>query len=567
LAGVDNYKLKRDKSGHNRILKYEQSGEMLLRKAEKLAGNNNLIDALPYYRRALSTDPDNFEYKLYLAEAYTDVGKFEESNAILFELIKQSNTSVPECFFGMGCNFMGQNDFEHAIDSLEKYLDCEPDGEYVQEANELLDIIETSWEIDELRLLVDANLSAANQEADEGREFMDKGKFHFAVAKFTRALELDNTLLYAKNNLALALYCIDKADKAIEITAQVLEKDKGNVHANCNMAIFQKGKGNIENCDKYIKNAVKALDDDTENLQKIAYTLCELNMHEEAKAKLKLLLHSNPYDTKALFCLSVACANSGNVQLAIKYFGDILKIDPYDTMAQYYKKHIVSPDFNGYLSYVYEIPQLEARCRVKLFETHINNLNENLKTVWQQDDYFVSVCVWGLKHEGPGIALSAVKIIGYAGDDKAKAILSWAILNKNISDEIKNAIFIEMSGLDIPEPFIACLDGEIVEIRTSKLRYADKTPIGYQMVEIGLNDVFSSDQDILNEALDCWTDYVDSFGGEYPRITKPFLWVCAVAYIVIGEQALEFADISESKISAKGIIDTARKIVKKLEGR
>lgn len=549
----------------NRVLKYEQTAEMLLKKAEKLAGNNNLIDALPYYRRALSVDPDNLEYKLYLAEAYTDIGKFEESNVILFDLIKKSKSSIPECFFGMGCNFMGQNDFEHAMDSLEKYLECEPDGEYFEEANELLDIIETSLEIDELKILVDANLSIANKEADEGRKLLDKGKFDSAIDKFSSALELDSNLTYAKNNLALALYCTGEVDKAIEITTQILEKEKGNVHANCNMAIFQKGKGNIAECEKYIKRSIKASEDDIDCLQKLAYTLCELNMHEEAKSKLKLLLHANPYDIRALFCLSVACVNSGNLQLAIKYFGNILKIDPHNTMAQYYKKHICSPDFNGYVSYVYEIPPLEALYRIKLLESCINKLDETVTTRWQQDDYFVSICVWGINHEEVGIALCALKIIGFVGDNKAKEILSCAILDKKVSDEIKNAIFTELARLNVLEPFVAYINGEIVEVRTSKIKYNDNIPIGYQVVEIGLHDIFSDDQEKLEAALKYWTDYLKTLKGEYPKIAKPYLWVCAVAYLLIGEKTFELSNFESYKTSKKGIIGTANKIKKRLE--
>jgi len=338
---------------------------------------------------------------------------------------------------------------------------------------------------------------------------------------------------------------------------------KENVHANCNMAIFQRGKGNTCECEKYIKKSSKASEDNIDSLQKLAYTLCELDMHEEARAKLKLLLHTNPYDIKALFCLAVTCVNSGNLQMAMKYFGDILKIDPYNTMAQYYKKHISSPDFNGYVSYVYEIPPLEALSRIKLLESCIGSLDENVKGYWRNDDYFVSVCVWGISHEETGIALCALKIIGFAGDNKAKDILSGAILNKKISDEIKNAIFTELNKLDVLEPFVAYINGEIVEVRTSRIKYADKIPVGYQLVEIGIHDVFDGDQEKADAALKYWAGYIKTLKGVYPKIAKPYLWVCAVAYLLIGEKIFEESE--GFTISQKGIINTANKIKKRLE--
>ena len=35
-----------------------------------------------------------------------------------------------ECFFGMGCNFIGLGDLDKAEESFEKYLAVSPDGEY-----------------------------------------------------------------------------------------------------------------------------------------------------------------------------------------------------------------------------------------------------------------------------------------------------------------------------------------------------------------------------------------------------------------------------------------------------
>ncbi len=543
----------------NRVLKYNQSGAFLLKKAEKLANNNKLIEALPFYRRAEAAEPDNLDYKLYLAEAYTDMGRFEDSNAILINMLKNKSTAITECFFGMGCNFMGLNDFERAIDSFEKYLECEPDGDYASEAAELLDILETTWELDELKLLVDANLSVANQAADEGKNLLDKGKFSAAITQFNKALELDANLVYAKNNLALALYCSGELDEAVKITEEILKKEKGNIHANCNMAIFLKEKDDIKGSDEHIGRVMKVAEEDVDFLQKVAYTLCELEKHEEARAKLKILLHSNPYDTKALFCMAIACVNLKNLPLANKYFSDIVKINPYDTKAQYYKMLINQSGFDSPLSYVYEVPPVEMLARLKWLESSVNRLDERVISLWQQNEYFVSVCVWGLWHDESGIAFCALKIIGHAGDSRAIEIMTATLLKKDVSDELKNAIFFELSRLDVPEPYIAYVGGEVVEVRTgaSTLSHA---PESYTNVDSLLCELFEGSAKELKSAQDIWYKYIKSLEDRYPKITKPHLWAAAVAYLTIGEPSFELTDITKHDLSVRGILLTAKKI-------
>ncbi len=52
------------------------------------------------------------------------------------------STKAGGVFFGIACNFLGLQEFSHAHDSLESYLTLDPDGEFVADALDMLDVIE-----------------------------------------------------------------------------------------------------------------------------------------------------------------------------------------------------------------------------------------------------------------------------------------------------------------------------------------------------------------------------------------------------------------------------------------
>lgn len=95
-------------------------------------------------RRALKCDPENREIRIAMAQVLTEMNRFEESNRILFALTRGGADAEadPECYFGMGCNFVGLYDYGHARDSFERYLELEPDGAFLYDAYDMLDALD-----------------------------------------------------------------------------------------------------------------------------------------------------------------------------------------------------------------------------------------------------------------------------------------------------------------------------------------------------------------------------------------------------------------------------------------
>ena len=455
-----------------KILDFERPASFYFESAERFLDNVDYIGALPLLRKAVQKDPGNQEYKLALAEALTDINRFEESNAILFELLKFSRYLDPECYFGIGCNFIGLNDFEKAKQSFEQYIKIEPDGEFKEEVEEFLNFMEDIDEFEETAF-EDVSRKRSFDLAGEGKRKLDMGDYSEAI-RILASVDADSvSMVFVKNNLALSYYCDKQIDKAIEITLEVLKIDPGNVHANCNMVLFYNEKNDELNREKYAEKIHNIKTENPDDIYKIAVTFCELKRHEKVILFLKKLLQYRPYDEKAMFYAGLACYNLGRFRESIGYFADIIKINPQNTVAPYYcgyvKEVLDGKKVPEILAYSYQVPFMEAKKRIRYINECLMRDKVEIANLWHTGERFESMLTWGLEFGDLFIKRAVAEIISGFGDKKAEDKLRSYILNADQPDDVKNEIFVLLKRMDAMEPYIAYIGGNIVEVKVGMI--------------------------------------------------------------------------------------------------
>jgi tetratricopeptide (TPR) repeat protein len=311
-----------------KVLYFHNAGRVLYNKACRLVDNNKLIEGLEYFRKAVKLEPENIEYMLALAETYTDMSCFEESNAVL-DTIMEAGEEMADCVYLMGCNYLGMHDYYKAKDSFSLYLDIEPDGEYADQALEIVEIMRDNN-------LTERHPRAVVDAAIKGKESLDKGEFKKAISLYEKLLSEYPYADFVKNNMALAYYCDEQPDKAISVCRSVLESRPENIHANCNLAIFLSGVDEKAEAKKVIQKVLSMDVSEPEDINKVALTLCELNMHEEALVYLRRVLAYRPYDKKLLHYKAIALYNCGEFQEAADCWRKISRIDPDNKVPAYY---------------------------------------------------------------------------------------------------------------------------------------------------------------------------------------------------------------------------------------
>lgn len=460
-----------------KIVAFDQSAGFFSRQAQKFAEQNRFADALRYSRMAAEKEPDNAQYRLELAQLYTEMCYYEASNEILLYMVQRYGVQMPECFFSVGCNFMGLAEYDRARESLIHYLQVDPYGEYMEDAQEMLEAIDEYQRMiyDEDGEEEDPERRALFYKADKARSLMENGDFRGAIKLFEEILKQDPSLIFVKNNLAFALQSQHEGQRAMQLCREVLEQDPENLHALCNLALFMRDADSQADLTAYTRRIATMPLEENDDILKAGMTLCELGCHKEAQGRLKEMLERRPYEMRVLHALAMTYYNLGDYKAAARLWGEMLRLDAGDTIAAYYRGKAQQaletgrPERKTY-PYPYQVPYDEILTRIRTLGEWIwAPKSSRAKERWKEDPDFVNLVLWGLNLGDMTIRRALLGLLGSFGDEKAQSILRGFLLRKSEPDSVKREIFGLLRQAGAKEPYIAYMDGEIVEVHVNLL--------------------------------------------------------------------------------------------------
>lgn len=455
----------KDKQNGN-ILSFNQPAEFFIKKAEKHIDAGNLLEALSLYRCVLGMEPQNVEYLLNIAQIYSEMGLYAESNDVLLKIAKYGNTPT-ECLFALGCNYMGMKNYELADEAFEQYLSIDPEGEYAEDIDELFDIIDEE-EYEEEGTLHDINRRMLIDESCKGKQYLDKGDYKNAIRHLENVVKKDDTIFSAMNNLALAYFFDGKKQKAVETSERVIAVQPLNLHACCNLALFYSELNDHARASVYLNKLDTLLDIEPEDMHKVALTYCELGYHEKAYKWFLKITAFQPYDIRILHFCGLAALNCGQYAEALNCFNKILKIDPHNSLAVYYKTHAQEAKKNGghrELEYVYQVQYDEIKRRISYLNECLKKKEDCLRQKWNGESYFSSIISWGLNYGDEYIKKIVLEILSIFSDEKAEEAMRDFLLKSTETDEIKNDVFMYLKRMGAKEPYVAYIKGSIAEVR------------------------------------------------------------------------------------------------------
>lgn len=454
---------------HNNVIKFNQPAEFFIKKAEKHFDAGNFLGALQLYRQVLGIEPNKVEYLFSIAQIYSEMGLYTESNDVLLKIARYGNTPA-ECLFALGCNYMGMKDYELADEAFEQYLSIEPDGEYAEEIDDLFDILDE--EDMEEGILHDVNRRIILEEEFKGKQHLDKGDYKIAIQHLKYVVERDVWNLSALNNLSLSYFFNGEKSKAVETSKKVIKMQPSNLHACCNLAFFYSDLKDHENAATYLNKLDTLGEIPPEDLHKVALTYCELGYHDKAYKCFLKIISFQPYDIRILHFCGLAAYNYGLYSEAIGFFVKILKIEPNNSLASYYNKKAEKAKKNGIskkLEYVYQVQFSEIKKRIKYLNLCLKQNDESLSTKWENDAYFKSIILWGLHYGDEYIKKIVLEIMCMFSDESVEDEFRNFLLKSAETDEIKNDIFMYLKRMGAKEPYVAYIKGAIAEVRVGNL--------------------------------------------------------------------------------------------------
>lgn len=537
--------MEQNKKKRSKILKFETSANFHYIKYQKLIDQGDYIDSLVALRAALQKDPNNIEYQFALAELYTEMDFFEESNLLLFKLIAAAPEEQGACLFGMGCNFFGLRDISKSKECFENYIVAYPSGEFSLEAKDFLEVLSFD-EFDEGEEGIPVSIY---QKADMGKILLDNGQYQEAVEVLEEIIRQYPDATFVKNNLALAYFCLDNTSNAKLLTQEVLKKEPQNAHAVCNMILFALAEQDSKAALRY-RNILDTLTgEDADEDIKIALTYSELGEDDTAYDVLQEVLQEMPYDTSVIFFLGIAAVNLGNYRHAVSHFVEILKLRPDDTIAYYYKNMVQGAiDGNkklGKLAYQYQVPPEEAQKRVEYIRDCFYKSPQELERLWETDIIFFGLLEWGMQVGNASLFRVIIDLIAQIGGNKAEEFLKAYLLKKSEPDQNKDEVFMALKKMGVKQPYVAYMSGKISEVRIGAMQPEQSkiAPSNDRVIEKIISCALECGvKAYIPAAVELFAQYVEAH-KKAPIMRNTDAWALAFIYIVMQPEKAEDAEV------------------------
>lgn len=516
--------MKTNKTG--KVIPFSQGATFYMKRGAKELEKNDWIAAVSKYREAYERAPEDAEIAVALAEILSQMQRFEESNRILFRLLADQTDAPPECHFGLACNYFGMQDYDRAADSLEDYLELEPDGPFAADAEDFLDLIDDDDAMFETTGLRGDDDYEDNAVVHYARSLLASGEAGYAVEELEHRYNQMPKSVKIREQLAVAYFVSNRRDDAKKIANELLEEDAGNVLANSTLALAEIEEGNRVLAIARLEEMLKARVLEPEELHSIAVLQLDLERFADAEKTLAQMLHAMPYDENVLHKLAYARYMQGDAEGAKVYYQKLLRIDPHDTVAKYYLGQCKHADASGKRSTAkwiipYQVPFSEAFRRLN----HLNRVlalpHDELNRVWAEDVAFRDLLVWAISLSDLRVKRSMLSLVFTFAEQNAQHVLRDFLLRTDQPDELKRAVFGMLKQLGAREPYMAYLNGRWIKGRVSLLELDYKLPASYEGVMQMVMQYMLGNcrEECTTEAARIFQRYVDSFDQKFPRIS------------------------------------------------
>ena len=445
------------------IISFHQPAAFYQRRAMLALADDRILDALVFYRKAREIDPDNFDYAAGMADIYTELEFFEESNAVIYEAMRKHPKRAKECTFLMGCNFMGLSYLTNADKCFRKYMEDFPNGEFTEEIQNFFKFINSNDGYSD-DVLLSAKDVYEYAKITKARQLIASKKEDASIEIYRDILSNDPLNTIALNDLSLAYYAKGDIENAVKCAKEVVDIDEENITALSNLIIFFKAVGDELSVTKLTNQLLNADMVTPEDFQKASFILSWIGLHEEAYDCVMELLSFNPHDVIGLHSAAVSAFNLESYQEAIRYWEDIIKMIPENTIAAYYidyANRAIEGKKTEKLDYIFDISEKEKKRRYRALDVFMKKPLDVRQGIWASDGKIKNEFIWALDYAPTAMRMKLIESAADYGDERTIAILHRQLLKPKIKTLLKKKIIEALVRLGESEPFFADVDGKV----------------------------------------------------------------------------------------------------------
>ncbi|MCF6094574.1 tetratricopeptide repeat protein [Microaerobacter geothermalis] len=505
-------------------------------RAVHFLNRHNYKRALKYFRRAVEIEPDNPVNHCNLAGILSEMGQYEESNLVLQHILESIDPTFFECYFYMANNCANMEDFEMSEEFILLYLESDPHGEYVDEAEELLDFLSQELARPPREVIPKGENKLIFQH-EQARRYLEEGKFLEASKLLASTIEEYPDFLAARNNLSLAYYYLGQFESAMEMVEQVLEKDPSNIHALCNLAVFYAHNQDREGLRSIINLLKKVIPISLEQLYKLATTLGILGEHQLAFSYFKKLIYFGYTQPQVYHYAAVAAYHLGRMKEAEGLWNKVYHLDDKKEVANYYlmllKEIKEGKEKKVTISYHYQLPLYQ---QYQEFKGEGQFISQEIK----RDPLIRSSFFWALRHGDRDTKLQVIQVLGFIADEEVEQALRQFILEPKEDEYLKRVALFVLRKIGAPAPYRIHIEGKVTTLDHEDLaRHLPVWQEKWQSVIDCLHLNMSEKYDLisLETAKNLWIQFISRLYPDVPKIRKVEGWAAAIEYLVANRES------------------------------
>lgn len=394
-----------------KLITFNPTGEYYFSKGIKAYHQRDYNKSLKYLQRAMQLDPGEPTILCQLAIVYADIGEYQKSNELLHLIIEELDEEMVECYYFLANNYAHLGFFKDAYYHAKLYLKLEPEGEFREDTEDLLEVL--TLESDDLEEEEPYEEEDLINRQEHARELLESGNFNKAVEMLKKVISDYPEYWSAYNNLALAYFYLGEVKKANSILEEVLEKNTGNLHALCNKLVFAYYEGSIESITEQTEILKKIKPISVDHQFKLGTTFALVGEYESAYFLLrKLQKQGYTEDATFYYWLSASAYFVGRTKFARTVWKKVLELNP---------------DKEGHE------PWKEKEDKVNGFEDHIPSILKRFTSNHQEERLF-AVFLTSISKNKEAILSSSQVIDTHSFTSLENQYLSFVKTGANISD-------------------------------------------------------------------------------------------------------------------------------------
>lgn len=308
------------------VLPFIPTGEYYYQKALLALRKEQYDRAHKFLKRAVELSPEDADIRMQYGVLLMEMSEFELSMEALREA-QELDPDKPDLLFYLAEAHAHLGIFLEARNFAKRYIEKEPHGEYAAEALEIIDFAEQ----EDWQLFGDDNEAQDSEsyyQQEKSRKLMEQGDFAGAIALLESVIEEKPDFWGAYNHLSLAYFYVGETEMALSLLHDVLRRNKGNLHALCNLAVIHY----YERSDElvHVIDMLKKIQPYIfEHRYKLGATFALLGQYKEAYRWLRSLQKRGfNGDPAFYFWLSHSAFHCGYEEAAKHAWRQLIKLDP-----------------------------------------------------------------------------------------------------------------------------------------------------------------------------------------------------------------------------------------------